>query len=109
MIHRHSPIPSPRLSAAVVVVCLGLPGTLLAQGATPAAATGWAEDPPVLSSLVAFARGESDLRLAVIRYLEDRGAIERRYEVDYSPVRHERLRRFSTDWQRAWRSSISRR
>jgi hypothetical protein len=62
--------------------------------------TGWAQDAPVLSSLVAFARSESDLRIGVSRYLEDRAAILRRYEVQYSPARLERLKRFYGDWQR---------
>ena len=53
---------------------------------------GWGDDPPALSSLVAFARTESDLRVAVDRYLLDKAAIERRYEVPYSPARHARLR-----------------
>ncbi|MEX2526216.1 MAG: DUF885 family protein [Gemmatimonadota bacterium] len=59
----------------------------------------WAEDPPELASLVTFARGESDLRVAVTRYLEDRDAIYRRYPVDYSPVRQARLREFYRGWE----------
>lgn len=55
---------------------------------------GWAEDPPVLGTLVEFSRRESDLRLALDRYALDLAAILRRYEVEYSPVRHARLRRF---------------
>jgi hypothetical protein len=90
-----------------VIPCLRLilmaavfgPGPLFAQSTSPAAEAGWAEDPPALGSLVAFARGESDLRLAVSRYVDDRAAIRRRYEVEYSPVRQERLRRFHTGWQ----------
>ena len=54
---------------------------------------------PELSTLVTFARGESDLRVAVVRYLEDKAAIERRYEVAYSPVRIERLSQFYLGWQ----------
>jgi hypothetical protein len=61
---------------------------------------GWAEDPPVLSSLVGFARGESDLRVAVTRFLEDQAAVRRRYEVEYSPVRQARLLELHTGWQR---------
>jgi hypothetical protein len=60
----------------------------------------WAQDPPGLAELVDFARDQSDLRVGVTRYLEDLGAIRRRYEVQYSPVRQDRLRRFFTDWQR---------
>jgi hypothetical protein len=36
--------------------------------------------------------------VAVRRYLDDRAAILRRYEVQYSPARHDRLRRFQSDW-----------
>jgi hypothetical protein len=80
---------------------------LLAVNALPAGAqpervtldSGWAEDPPVLSTLVSFARGESDLRVGVTRFLEDQAAIQRRYEVRYSPVRTERLRSFYQAWE----------
>lgn len=87
-------------SLAAALVTLVLPAVVLAQDAGPGTAAGWEEDPPVLSSLVAFAREESDLRGVVNRYVEDRAAIRRRYEVQYSPVRRERLRRFNRDWQR---------
>lgn len=91
----------PDARVAYALLALGiLPGTLLAQGTPAGTDTAWAEDPPALSSLVAFARGQSDLRVAAIRYVEDRAAIQRRYAVEYSPVRHERLRRFYQEWQR---------
>jgi hypothetical protein len=60
---------------------------------------GWADDVPAISSLVAYARGESDLRTAVTRYVEDRAAIQRRYPVQFSPVRIERLRKFHESWR----------
>ena len=60
---------------------------------------GWADDPPALGSLVAFAETESDLRVAIERYLLDKAAIERRFEVLYSPVRIERLTAFYLGWQ----------
>ena len=53
-----------------------------------------------LPSLVAFARTESDLRVAVDRYLLDKAAIERRYEVPYSPVRQRGCATFSLAWQK---------
>jgi uncharacterized protein (DUF885 family) len=83
----------------LVALCV-LPAALSAQQPRANLDRGRVEDAPALSSLVAFARGQSELRVAVSRYLEDRAAIQRRYEVDYSPVRHERLRRFYQDWQR---------
>ena len=61
---------------------------------------GFGDDPPPLSSLVAFAKTESDLRVAVDRYLLDKAAIERRYEVPYSPVRQARLRAFHDGWMK---------
>jgi uncharacterized protein (DUF885 family) len=60
---------------------------------------GWADDVPAISSLVAYSRGESDLRTAVTRYVEDRAAIQRRYPVQFSPVRIERLRKFHESWR----------
>lgn len=63
---------------------------------------GWADDPPALAALVDFARGESELRNAVQRYVLDREAIERRYEVQYSPQRIARLQTF----HRAWRERL---
>jgi hypothetical protein len=64
---------------------------------------GWENDPPKIQSLVTFARGESDLRGAVNRYLLDKAAIERRYEVKYSPVRINRLTKFYLGWQMSLR------
>lgn len=55
----------------------------------------------MLATLAEFARAQSDLRLAVERYGLDRAALQRRYEVEFSPVRQERLRRFYEGWQRA--------
>lgn len=98
MNHRSLPCRIEMLALGVVTLCLTSSG-LRAQSARRAD-TSWAQDAPVLSSLVAFARSESDLRVAVNRYLEDRGAILRRYEVQYSPVRHQRLRRFYDDWRK---------
>jgi uncharacterized protein (DUF885 family) len=40
----------------------------------------------------------------VVRYLEDREAILRRYEVEYSPVRQARLRDFYQGWQQSLRA-----
>ncbi|MFN2329037.1 MAG: DUF885 family protein [Chromatocurvus sp.] len=72
---------------------------VLAQNPNLVLSPGWADDPPALQSLVDFARGESDLRNAVNRYVLDREAIERRYEVQYSPARIDRLVRFQQEWR----------
>ena len=81
------------------VLMLWIPAVLSAQtsGSAPAS---WEGDPPALSALVDFAHGESDLRVAVTRYVQDREAIERRYEVLYSPVRIQRERKFLEGWRR---------
>ena len=79
---------------------LATPSFSSAQSAAPKPPEGWAEDPPALSSLVAFAHEESDLRVAIVRYLEDKSAIERRYPVHYSAARLDRLRTFLEGWRR---------
>ena len=76
-----------------------LPLAAQAQTADVVLPDGWDADPPVLGSLVAFAERESDLRVAIIRYLEDKAAVERRYEVLFSPVRQARLQEFYDGWQ----------
>jgi hypothetical protein len=91
-----------RWGLMLVLAAAAVPPTLGAQSGAPrtAGGAGWGDDPPALSALVTFARTESDLRVAVNRYLLDKAAIERRYEVLYSPARHERLRTFYQGWQR---------
>jgi hypothetical protein len=41
----------------------------------------------------------SELRDTVELYATDRGALQRRYDVAYSPERRDRLRRFHTEWR----------
>lgn len=60
------------------------------------------QDPPALDALVAFDRSQSDMRVAIVRYGEDRSALMRRYDIPLSPVRRERLR----DFYRGWQSSL---
>ncbi|HEX9565520.1 MAG TPA: DUF885 family protein [Gemmatimonadaceae bacterium] len=86
------------MGAAALTALLLVPSAQAQTAQAPVA--GWADDPPALTSLVAFARTESDLRVAVDRYLADKAALERRYEVQYSPVRVARLRQFHEGWQR---------
>jgi uncharacterized protein (DUF885 family) len=59
----------------------------------------WSADPPALTALVDAARTESDLRVAVDRYLLDKAALERRYPVPFSPARQARLRAFVQGWK----------
>jgi hypothetical protein len=88
-----------RGSLALLIVSLVVPSIGSAQSAPSRTKGGWSDDPPVLASLVDAARTESDLRLAVERYLADKAAIERRYEVAYSPARLARLRTFYQGWK----------
>ncbi len=76
-----------------------VPLAATAPGSAESLPSGWAQDPPAIGSLVTFARTESDLRVAINRYVFDKAAIERRYEVLYSPARIERLREFARGWQ----------
>ncbi|HUQ09676.1 MAG TPA: DUF885 family protein [Steroidobacteraceae bacterium] len=86
-----------------VLLMLVLPTFVLAQESrapNPAVlAPGWADDPPMPSSLVEFAQHESTLRTAVLRYARDVEALHRRYPVDYSPARIERMRKLAEGWQ----------
>jgi hypothetical protein len=59
---------------------------------------GWAGSPPALDDLVDFDRSQSDLRVGVERYSEDRSALFRRYDVPYSALRRERLQAFYQGW-----------
>lgn len=83
----------------IALALLLTPWGALAQNPNLILSPGWADDPPALESLVEFARGESDLRNAIHRYVLDREAIERRYDVLYSPARIERLSKFQQGWR----------
>jgi hypothetical protein len=83
---------------AALLPCAAIVPCAMAQSNAIAPA-GWADDPPSLNSLVAMARVESVLRVAVQRYTEDIAAIERRYPVAYSPARTARLRKHHEGWR----------
>lgn len=92
---------SPARTCLALLLMIGAAATLSGQSASRAVpAPGFGDDPPALASLVTFAKNESDLRIAVERYLLDKAAIERRYEMPYSPARDERLKAFHATWQR---------
>jgi uncharacterized protein DUF885 len=82
-----------------IVLLLAMPCLSLAQVPGVGAPDGWADDPPSLNSLVAFARNESSLRTAVVRYTQDIEAVERRYPVPFSPARIARLRKLHEGWR----------
>jgi hypothetical protein len=81
------------------ILIAGLAGFAYGQGNGIGAPAGWADDPPELPSLVEFARGESSLRIAVVRYTQDIDALERRYPVHFSPARIARLRTLHEGWR----------
>ena len=82
-----------------IVLLLAMPGLSLAQVPGVGAPDGWADDPPAIDSLVEFARNESSLRTAVVRYTQDIDAVQRRYPVPCSPARIARLRKLHEGWQ----------
>jgi uncharacterized protein (DUF885 family) len=91
--------PAPwRRTFAAVALSVAATAPAAAQSGRRAAGD-WSGDPPSLAALVDAARVESDLRLAVDRYLLDKAAIERRYPVAFSPVRQARLKRFHEAWK----------
>lgn len=79
-------------------LCLTLTFAANAQETAIDLPQGWASDPPALSALVEFTATQSNMRVAIERYLADKAAIERRYDVLYSPTRMARLREFYEDW-----------
>ncbi len=85
---------------ALLIVSVLAPSIGSTQSVASRPKGGWSDDPPALASLVDAARTASDLRVAVERYLADKGAIERRYEIAYSPARLARLRTFYQGWTR---------
>lgn len=87
------------LLCGVAAAAVAFAGAATAQtAASYANQTAWSDDPPQIGSLVDFANNESNLRVAVDRYLEDKTAIERRYPVQMSAVRSARLHAFHQAW-----------
>ena len=70
----------------LALLLIALPGLAWAQengvaGNGVVLPAGWADDPPVLASLVEFARSESTLRTAVVRSAQDVAGLQRRSPV----------------------------
>lgn len=84
-----------------ILSALLLPSILAAPLPTHGQETGWSQDPPEIQSLVAFDRTQSDLRVAVQRFEEDRRALARRWDVPYSPTRRARYQAFFDGWMGA--------
>src|SRR5690606_33753011 len=82
------------LTSIVILMTMTSSVKCLAQKENVFLNPNWAQDPPVLSTLVEFANTESEMRVAITRYLEDYATLDRRYPVQYSPVREKRFREF---------------
>jgi hypothetical protein len=89
---------SPPVASLILTLSLALPTPASAQAAATPPAAAWAADPPSLAPLVEFDRAQSDLRVAVERFTEDRSALLRRWDVPYSPVRRGRMESFYRGW-----------
>lgn len=59
------------------------------------------ETTPDLDVLVSFEQGISDFRTAVVRYREDRSALQRRFDTPMSTIGFDRMASFYADWARA--------
>jgi uncharacterized protein (DUF885 family) len=75
------------------------PTAAVAQTLENPPADGVLADVPTIEDLMSFAEGQSDLRIALERYREDRAALYRRYDVEFSPTLRSRLRSFYEGWQ----------
>lgn len=89
------------LSLLAVLVLMASVEKSVAQNKDVLLNPNWAQDPPILSTLVEFANTESEMRTAITRYLQDLAALGRRYPVQYSPVREARFRTFFKGWEKS--------
>lgn len=83
---------SSKVLLAVSAATLCLPVSIQAQRRAAAAAAPARLAPPSATAL-------SELRDTVAVVMSDRAALQRRWTVDYSPARADRLRSFYTDWR----------
>ena len=85
-------------SKSLLFLAAAVAALLLPAGGASAQSvdSGWAADPPGLHALVEFGRDQSDLRVAVERYVRDRQVLFRRYDIPYSELRRDRLLREDT-------------
>ena len=99
MILRVSEFKHSIVKTIVPVALLVVPSLVWGQNSTLSAPVGWEKKVPSISSHVTFAQTESDMRGAVYRYVQDMQSLERRYPVNYSTVRYERILAFHQGWQ----------
>jgi len=86
-----------RLRAALSVLLVAAP--LRAQNTTLQTGVDGAQYVPPLAPLLAPRGTESELRDIVTRFTTDEGALNRRWTVDYSPVRRQRFKEYYRGWQ----------
>ena len=96
---RHIPLQHAQALLMIVLSAWVLPGAIRAQTLENPPQEGVVADVPSLDDLVSFANGQSDLRVALERYAEDRAALHRRYDVEFSPTLRARMRLFYRGWQ----------
>jgi len=85
----------------MVIACMFIiPANLFAQEDDILIDFSWAQDPPELATLIDFAETESNFRVAMKRFYEDRAGLERRYPVMYSPARQARMKSFIDSWSK---------
>jgi len=96
---RHIRLRSAQALIMIVFVASVIPATISSQTLEDPPRNGPLADVPSLDDLISFANGQSDLRVALERYQEDRAALHRRYDVEFSPTLRERMRVFYRGWQ----------
>ncbi|MBT3325944.1 MAG: DUF885 family protein [Gemmatimonadales bacterium] len=96
---RHIPLQHAQVLLMIVLSVWVLPGAIRAQTLDHPPQEGVVADVPSLDDLMSFANGQSDLRVALERYAEDRAALHRRYDVEFSPTLRARMRLFYRGWQ----------
>jgi uncharacterized protein (DUF885 family) len=87
----------PRPRFLFLVLLAGAP--LGAQNATLQTGVDGAQYVPPLATLLAPRGTESELRDIVMRFTADESALNRRWTVDYAPMRRQRLREYYRGWQ----------
>jgi uncharacterized protein (DUF885 family) len=87
------------LRSRVALSVLLVAAPLRAQNTTLQTGVDAAQYVPPLAPLLAPRGTESELRDIVTRFTTDEGALNRRWTVDYSPVRRQRFKEYYRGWQ----------
>src|SRR5687768_4381433 len=87
------------LSLVLVAAPLAPLAPLAAQNTTLQTGVDASQYVPALAPLLAPRGTESELRDIVTRFVTDENALNRRWTVDYAPVRRQRFREYYRGWQ----------